>query len=158
MRGVVSSISEVVTVTSESGNTYQYKNLILDTTRYDPYTGHRSEYENFPRIEFGGQKMQLLDGVIPGEVIEIAFDVQGRNIVNKETGEMSNFTSLRGYKLEKLERQPRGANTPPSATPTYTPHQQQPAAPKGNLGDTYYNKPRGGAVKNEQQPDKLPFE
>jgi hypothetical protein len=156
MRGVVSSISEVVTVTSESGNTYQYKNLILDTTRYDPYTGQRSEYENYPRIEFGGQKMALLDGVIPGELVEIAFDVQGRNIVNKETGEMSNFTSLRGYKLEKVERQPRAVNTPPTASPAYVP--QQPAAPQGNLGDTYYNKPRGAAAKKEQQPDKLPFE
>ena len=33
------------------------REIYIDCTRYDPYTGERSQYENKPLLELGGDKL-----------------------------------------------------------------------------------------------------
>ena len=52
----VSSVTEVPS--KEAGKpAIKKRELYLDCTTYDPYTGERSQYENKPLLEFGGDKL-----------------------------------------------------------------------------------------------------
>ena len=63
--GKVIAISPVQSVPSKdaSKQPVQMRQLLLDCTRYDPYTGERSQYENTPMFDFKGENMKLLEGI-----------------------------------------------------------------------------------------------
>ena len=79
--------------------------VYLDCTRYDPYTGERSQYENKPLMEFSGDKVlekvnPKLDAIKAGDVVTISFDIQGMDYQDKATGKKKNFTGIRCYDVE----------------------------------------------------------
>ena len=57
--GRVIAVSPITEVPSkEQGKApIKKRELYLDCTTYDPYTGERSQYENKPLLEFGGDKL-----------------------------------------------------------------------------------------------------
>lgn len=140
--GKVIAVAQIETITSqETGKQYQKRKLLIDCTRYDPYTGERG-YENTPMLEFGGKGLeqlnQLVDaGLKKGELVTIDFVVEGRNYKDK-SGKTQNFTGVRPYAIVKrvLTQQPAApaAQAAPAATPA------APAAPV-----------------NEPKDDGLPF-
>ena len=78
------------------------RELVLDATKFDPYTGERS-YENFPTFEFGGDKCAELDQFKIGEVVTVSFDLQGTKY--EKDGQTKFFTRVRGYKVERRQVQ-----------------------------------------------------
>jgi hypothetical protein len=51
----------------------EFRQLFIDCTRYDPYTGERSQYENKPLLELGGDKLlQKVDELhlVAGDIVE----------------------------------------------------------------------------------------
>ncbi len=115
------------------------REIIIDCTRHDPVTGHRSPYENTPALEFAGDKVGELDNVQPGDIVTISFDVEGRRYTDKE-GMARIFTRIRPYRLEK---QQQVYQTPQQPQPQQAPQQPQ----------TLY----GGMFPPQPQTDEPPF-
>ena len=94
------------------------RELVLDCTRYDPYTGERSKFENTPLLEFGGDICKDLDGIRPGDVVTVSFDITGTKYQDKTTRQEKIFTRVRPYKVEKhsaqqaVQAQPQQAAQP----------------------------------------------
>lgn len=102
-------------VSDKTGNTYHKREIILDASRFDQYTGEK-KFDNFLMLEFGGEETcRQLDGYKDGELVTISFDLNGREYTDKQTGEVKYFTSVRGYKIERAgqQQQPMAQATAP---------------------------------------------
>ena len=109
------------------------RELWMDCTRFDPYTGERSQYENKPLLELGGDKLlQKVDGMNlqKGDIVAVSFDVQGVQYTEKATGKMRVFTTIRVYDVEKVREVATGTGTQqvvqhPVAPPQFIPQQSK---------------------------------
>lgn len=98
--GRIRSIGSTQSIPSKNGGTtLEKRELILDTTRFDPYTGERSKYENYPSLEFTGEKCKDLDGYQVGQVVTVTFELQG-NFFMGQDGTEKNITRARAFKVE----------------------------------------------------------
>lgn len=109
--GRVIAVSAVQTVASADASKQPLKKrmVYLDCTRYDPYTGERSQYENKPLMEFTGDRVlekvnPKLDGIKAGDVVTVFFDVQGMDYTDKATGKKRNFTGIRAYDVQVVRQ------------------------------------------------------
>lgn len=111
----------------DGSKTYLKKGIVIDATRFDPYTGERG-FENTPLLEFIGDRCSELDKFQAGQIVTISFDVQGTRYRNKDGVEQI-FTRVQPYRIEARQVQPTPqapAQQPiqqPTPQPTY---QQQP--------------------------------
>lgn len=125
--GKILRISPTVQIPSKDGSkTYPKREVVLDATRYDQYTGERG-YDNFPAFEFGGEKCAELDSYQQGQVVTISFDLQGRRW--EKDGEVKYITTVRGYKIEAWKGQQQPA-TGTAMTQQAAPQPQKPQAPE----------------------------
>lgn len=110
--------------------------VYLDCTRYDPYTGERSQFENKPLMEFTGDRVlekvnPKLDGIKAGDVVTVFFDVQGMDYTDKATGKKRNFTGIRAYDVQVVRQagdqqgQQQGQQFFPNTSPQPQPQVQQ---------------------------------
>lgn len=109
--GRVIAVSAVQTVASTDASKQPLKKrmVYLDCTRYDPYTGERSQFENKPLMEFTGDRVlekvnPKLDGIKAGDVVTVFFDVQGMDYTDKATGKKKNFTGIRAYDVQMVRQ------------------------------------------------------
>lgn len=101
LTGKILVIGEVQTIPGRDPSRPFYKReLVIDTTRHDPYTGERSQYENTPLLEFGGDIVRELDHYNVGDIVRISFEVMGKKYT-KGDKEMI-FTRVRPYKIEMV--------------------------------------------------------
>lgn len=107
----------------ENTSTFKKRELTIDATRFDPYTGQRG-FDNFPTFEFTGDKCAELDNFSRGQVVTVYFNLQG-NKYQAEDGTLKYFTKIRGYKIEL--KQP---SKQPVAPPVNNPTAQQPMPPQ----------------------------
>lgn len=77
------------------------RELTLDCTRYDPFTGQRSPYENTPMLEFTGDICGELNQIKEGDVVTVTFEVQGTRYTDRNTQQTRIFTRIRPYKIVK---------------------------------------------------------
>ena len=89
--GRVIAISAVQTVASSdpSKQPFRKREVYIDCTRFDPYTGQRSEFENKPLLTFAGEKTlakvnPILDQVCKDDIITISFELVGRQFKDKD--------------------------------------------------------------------------
>lgn len=105
--GKVIALSKIQEVASKNGGQpLKKRELYMDCTRFDPYTGERSEYENTPLLEFGGDK--VLDKLAAlnlqkDDVVRVTFDIQGRGYKDQH-GKFRVFTAVRPYDIEVVRR------------------------------------------------------
>lgn len=143
--GRVIALSNVQEIpSSEAGKPAMKKReLYLDMTMYDPYTGERSERENKPLLEFGGDKVIEKLGALnlqKDDMVTVSFAIQGTPYKDKQTGKNRVFTSIRCYDVEVVRRanqmvqaqnitsqpQPQAAPAPaPAPQPVQQPQQNQ---------------------------------
>lgn len=137
MTGRVHLIMPTETIVSKKDQTKTFakRTIVLDCTRFDPYTGERDKFENFPSFEFTGDKVDWLNSFNVGDVVTISFDLQGTAYTGAD-GKEKYFTSIRAYKIEKREKQ------------------ESAEQPKAELPKTE-TKPVATSV--EPQPNDLPF-
>ena len=107
--GRVIALSEVKEIASgEAGKAPMKKReLFLDMTMYDPYTGLRSDKENTPLLEFGGEK--VLEkiaglGLQKDDIVTVTFAIQGTQYRDKQTQKMRVFTAIRCYDIDIVRR------------------------------------------------------
>lgn len=134
--GKVIAVSGIQSVASADASKapLQKRSIYIDCTRYDPYTGERSQYENKPVLEFSGEKLlekinPKLNAIKQGDIVTISFDIQGMSYVDKSTGKTKNFTGIRAYDIE-VKRTADGRTVAPVQTyapVVIEPQQQQPA-------------------------------
>lgn len=115
--GRVYSVGQTQALQTKNGQPFYKRDLIIDATRYDSYTGEKG-FENFPMFEFSGDKCKELDGLQVGAVVTVSFDLQG-SFFDAQDGTKKNFTRVRGYKIEVK-------GVPASAQPQYVQQMQQP--------------------------------
>lgn len=138
VKGKVYEIEPIVT-NEYNGKTYEKRGIILDCSTYDQYSGN--PIPNFIRIEFSGLRPTgELEKVQIGQFVEVSFMVKGTMYADKNTGEMKNFTSIRGYKVDVL-------SSAPVTTPQEQPHKTAPveATPAARTADV------------RKEGDDLPF-
>ena len=121
--GKVLHIYPAETITGKSGNGITKRAILIDCTRFDPYTGERG-FENTPLLEFIGEKCNELNNFQPGQVVTITFDIQGTKYINKD-GVENIFTRVQPYKIElkQIRQQPV---QPQYQQPAQQPEQQFP--------------------------------
>lgn len=98
------------------------RSVVIDCTRFDPYTGERSSFENTPMLEFIGERCAELDKFQVGQVATISFDVQGTRYKNRD-GKEQIFTRVQPYRIEP--RQAQTTTHTSSVQPQYAPQQPQ---------------------------------
>ena len=141
--GKIFGIGNTQSFKSKDGNkTYQRRELILDTTRIDQYTGERT-FESFAQFEFSGDKCAELDGFKVGDIVVVSFDLRATSY--EKDGVNKWFSHVIGYKIEYRNT---GSNSSPKPTT-----QSSQEVHEQNIPDN--NQPNG----SPQQPpfDDLPF-
>lgn len=127
--GRIYKITPTESIATKKGTTFMKRQLVIDATRYDQYTGEK-KFDNFPAFEVGGDELcKQLDGYHNNELVTVSFDLNGREVIDKETSQTKYFTSIRAYKVERVQRRPtdqqQGTQQPIAAHTTAAP---QPAA------------------------------
>ena len=134
--GRVIAVSPITEVPSkEQGKpAIKKRELYMDCTTYDPYTGERSQYENKPLLEFGGDK--LVDklsalNLEAGDVVAVSFFIQGTPYKDAQTGKTKVFTAIRTTDIEVVRKRAEVAGTQqPAPKPEPQPAPAPQAAPQ----------------------------
>ena len=110
------------------------RELYMDCTTYDPYTGERSQYENKPLLEFGGDKLiEKLNALNlqAGDVVAVSFFIQGTPYKDQASGKTKVFTAIRTTDIEVVRKKDAPAPEPqqPAPAPQQPQQPQQPQAP-----------------------------
>lgn len=119
----LSAVQEIPSTTA--GNPPMKKReLYLDMTMYDPYTGERSDKENKPLLEFGGDK--VLDKLAAlnlqkDDVVTVSFAIQGTPYKDKTTGKNRVYTAIRCYDIEVVHKAGQAVAQQPAPAPAPTP-------------------------------------
>lgn len=137
--GRIIEIGQTVQIPSKNGGTpFPKRELILDATTYDPYTGERSEYENIIPLEFSGDKCAELDRYKNDDVVTVSFALQGRSWTNQD-GELKRMASIRCFKIEARGGVSQSLQSVPVQQPVPQPQQPQnfppPVDANGNAKD-----------------------
>lgn len=135
--GRVIAVSQVQSVASTDASKapLQKRSIYIDCTRYDSYTGERSQFENKPVLEFTGDKLlekvnPKLDAIRTGDIVTVFFDVQGTSYTDKATGKTKNFTGIRAYDVEVKRTAGGQAAQQQSQAPAPQPQPQPQPAPQ----------------------------
>ena len=137
--GRVIALSQVKEVSSTTGGEpIKKRELYLDMTMYDPYTGERSDKENKPLLEFGGDKvLAKLEAMNlqKDDVVTISFVIQGTPYKDKQTGKMRVFTAIRCYDIDMVRKAGQAAaqQVAPAPAPAPAPQPQQNDGKKDDL-------------------------
>ena len=103
-KGKIAWIEPIQSIARQGKEPFQKRRVLLDASHRDLYTGEIS-YQKLIMFDFGGKNVNIPDGFQIGEIVEITFDVESR-YVQKRDGSADYFTSVNGYKMEKVERKP----------------------------------------------------
>ena len=109
----------------DGSKTILKRGIVIDCTRFDPYTGERNGFENTPMLEFIGDRCTELDKYQVGQIVTISFDVQGTRYRNKDGVEQI-FTRVQPYRIEvRQTQQPSAPTQQPAVQPVSQPNYQQ---------------------------------
>ena len=101
--GKILCIYPTETITGKSGKSIDKRSIVIDCTRFDPYTGERG-FENTPQLEFVGDRCRELDIYQPGQIVTITFDVNGSRYTTAD-GREQIFTRVQPYRIEAKQVQ-----------------------------------------------------
>ena len=168
--GRVIAVSQVQTVSSADASKPPLKKreIYIDCTRYDPYTGERSQYENKPLLEFAGDKTlekvnPILDQVQKDDIVTVSFELVGRQYKGKD-GKTVFTTGIRCYDIAITRKAAaNGMQTAASGVQAAAPQTQQ--APQYFDNHQPQQAPMAQSpfvdgqsqIVEEQKKDDLPF-
>ena len=142
------------------------REIVIDCTRHDPYTGERSTFENTPLLEFVGDITAMLNDVQPDDIVTVHIDVVGTRYTDKATQQPRIFTRVRPYKLEVVRKAAQGHgqqarqglfDTPQTPSPGMAPAAAQ-HAPYNPQQNTPYAQPAYPTQAPPQaQPPQQPY-
>lgn len=119
-KGKIEAIEGIQSFQRQGKEPFQKRRVMLDLTRFDGITGERG-FEKHVIFDFCGKNASLPDSFTVGDVVEVFFDVDSYKATKKD-GTQDWFTSVRGYRIEKVNIQ---HNAPQGAIGSTTMPQQQ---------------------------------
>ena len=153
--GRVIAVSQVQTVatTDASKPPLKKREIYIDCTRYDPYTGERSQYENKPLLEFAGDKTlekvnTVLDQVQKDDIVTVSFELVGRQYKGKD-GKTVFTTAVRCYDIAITRKAALNGNLTAQPAP-----QQQPQYFDGHQPQ---HVPAGEFIPSPPMPQQAPM-
>ncbi len=138
-RGKIVAIEGVQSIQRTSKEPFEKRRLMLDATRFDGLTGERG-YEKRIIFEFSGKNAHIPDEFKVGDIVEVSFDVESYE-ATKRDGTKDWFTSVRGYKIQKVVTQ----NNAPQGGGQATAFQPQHEAQGGTPFPPAQTSPSGGS-------------
>lgn len=102
-KGKIVAIEGIQSIQRQGKEPFEKRRLMLDATRFDGLTGERG-YEKRIIFEFSGKNAHIPDEYKIGDIVEVSFDVESYEATKKD-GSKDWFTSVRGYKLQKITAQ-----------------------------------------------------
>lgn len=128
--GRIVRIGETAQIPSKDGQrTFSRRELTLAEFRFDSRTGERTESDNKPTVEFGGEICRELDKYAVGQAVTVAFDPQGTSYTDRQ-GETKWFTKANGYRIrlrpDLMGMQQTAATGYAQVQPQAAPQPQQP--------------------------------
>lgn len=129
VNGRLIAVSQLQTIASADPQKapMQKREIFIDCTRFDPYTGQRSEYENKLVLEFVGKSLEkvspVLDTLQKDDVVSVSFELQGRAYIEKGTNKQKYMTGVRCYDIQLL-RKANGQAVAQQPTPQPAPQPQ----------------------------------
>lgn len=103
-KGKIAWIEPIQSIARQGKEPFQKRRVLLDASHRDMYTGEVS-FQKLVMFDFGGKNVTIPDGFQVGDLVEITFDVESRYIQKKD-GSSDYFTSVNGYKMDKVVRKP----------------------------------------------------
>lgn len=104
--GRIYRITPTENIATKKGTTFMKRQLIIDASRYDPYTGEK-KFDNFPAFEVGGEELcRLLEEYRIDDLVTVFFDLNGREFLDDQTKQTKYFTTVRAYKIERVQNGP----------------------------------------------------
>lgn len=132
---------------SNSGKLYTIGAVVITVRKFDQYTGEPTEDpDNTPRFQFIGEKCSQLNGVKPGDIVTVHFDISGRSY--DKDGKTSYFTDVRPFRIDIQ-------HTPSQATQTPNNDFNQPQQPI--TPSETQNAPQAAQNAPQIKTDDLPF-
>lgn len=102
--GSVLHIGAPVNLPSKSGTQFTKRDIVITVRKFDPYTGQPSDDTgNTPKFTFVNDRCQQLDGIRPGDIVTIHFDIQGR--CYEKDGKKEYFTEARPFRIDLQQQQ-----------------------------------------------------
>jgi len=83
----------------KDGKTYHNRAFFINTS-------DNPEKTNTPQFNLSGDKCTLVDGLKPGDEIEVYFEIIGRPYINANTGKKSVFTALQCWRIDEVYAAP----------------------------------------------------
>lgn len=104
--GRIYRITPTENIATKKGTTFMKRQLIIDASRYDPYTGEK-KFDNFPAFEVGGEELcRLLEEYRIDDLVTVSFDLNGRKFLDEQSQQTKYFTTVRAYKVERVQNGP----------------------------------------------------
>ncbi|WP_303034976.1 DUF3127 domain-containing protein [uncultured Duncaniella sp.] len=145
--GQILAIGGTQTLTSNNGNSFTKRTLVVSVRRFDPNTGEPvNDYENTPEFSFIGDRCRDLDQFQVGQNVCVYFNLVGTRYT-PTGGQEKIINDVRPYKIELYGKatQPSEQNQAASgyAAPAPTPPAQtmQPAQATPQQQAPGYNPP-----------------
>lgn len=95
LHGIIRSIGGIQQKTAD----FSIVEVDLDISTYQQGTGKK--YENYARVQFTNERMNLLAGFTIGERVKIAYRIKGQYYTNMN-GDTFFAQNLNGTKIERL--------------------------------------------------------
>lgn len=116
IKAKVHLVGATKTIPSKNGGEpFKKRELVLDASRFDPYTGEKSG-DNYVVIEFSNKRCEELDKLAKGDLVNVSFVLQGREYTDQTTKAVRYFTSIVGVGVE-VERMAQVKQTQPIQQP-----------------------------------------
>lgn len=123
----VHSVSPVLEIASKSGNPFRKRELILD----DSFTRDGQTYQSFVLVEFTGDRMSMLDGFFPGQLVNVEGVINGRPYNDKV------FNTVKGMKITPYQSQQTAVPQGYAPQSVYPAQQAPPQYPQNHGAPQY---------------------
>lgn len=144
--GQILAIGDTQTLTSNNGNSFTKRSLIVSVRRYDPNTGEPvNDYENTPEFSFIGDRCADLNQFQVGQNVCVYFDLIGRKYT-PNGGQEKIINDVRPYKIEIYGRAAMQPSEPALAPQVNT------GNPVSSPVPTMQTQPQVQAVPPQQAP------
>lgn len=105
--GTFLKAGEIVT-TSRNNKNYKTRVFYLETSG-------NPQYPNNPSFTLKDERISLINGIAPGETIEVNFGLNGR-FYQKQTGEQAHFNEVVCYGISRIKKEYLNSASAPVAT------------------------------------------
>lgn len=144
IKGKLKEITKIEQIPTKAGKTFEKRNLILDCSRMDEWTG--DVYTNILCFDIAPSKVHDFDAYLPfvGQSVTVRFAINGRETENG-MGEKRYFTTLRCIGVD--------CDGAVATAPVAQPQVQQPAPAQPQVAKQDPNL----AFATQQNESELPF-